>query len=273
MAETQNNPTVKKKSPNDGDGLRFNLAKWIVVFAFGGIAVLGLCAVLLAAAPGIIYVFQRQGSIADIKEGFSNVKDILGILLPVMSAWAGTVFAFYFTRENFESAAKSTAALVKQLTSEEKLKSIIVKDVMIKIEDADKLILDKDAKEIKLKADIIDAILDAKKRERLPILDKEGHIQYMAHRSLIDKVIAQKAAEDKKVADLTLGDILADDTFGKILKGSYSVVAENSSLADVKTLMEKIENCSDIFVTEDGKPTSKLIGWITDVIVRQQATV
>ena len=95
----------------------------------------------------------------------------------------------------------------------------------------------------------------------------------MAHRSLIDKFIARKAAEGKAVADLTLEDMLQDPDFGQILRNSYSTVGESSSLGEVKTLMDKINDCSDVFVTEDGTTKSKVIGWVTDVIVRQQATV
>jgi hypothetical protein len=107
----------------------------------------------------------------------------------------------------------------------------------------------------------------------LPILDKEERIKYMAHRSLFDKFIAQTAYDDKKVANLTLDDLLSDPTFGEILRKSYCVVPETSSLGDAKNRMEKIANCSDIFITADGEPTSKVIGWVTDVIVRQQSTV
>ena len=271
MADKSNN--AGQVTSNDKGGLTSELAKLTMFFAFGVIGLLGICAMLAAAGPGLIYVFQKQGSIADVKEGFTNIKDILSLLLPVISAWAGTVFAFYFSRENFESAAKNTAALVKQLTPEEKLKSTPVNAVMIKIAEADKLILDKEPKEKKLKADVIDAILDAKKRERLPTLDSEGHIQYMAHRSLIDKFIARKAAEGKAVADLTLEDMLQEPDFGQILRNSYSTVKESSSLGEVKTLMEKINDCSDVFVTEDGTTKTKVIGWVTDVIVRQQATI
>ncbi len=278
MAETPNNRKSRINSRDDSkakDSGVFvsELARLTILFAFGAIAILGLCAILLAAAPGIIYIAQRQGSINDIKDSFSNIKDIIGILLPVMSAWAGTVFAFYFSRENFKAGTESSAALVRQLSPEEKLKSTLVKDVMIKIEDADKLILEKDTKDINIKTDIIDAILIKKNRERLPILDTEGHITYMAHRSLFDKFIAQKAEEGKKVADLTLKDMLGDKNFGQILKESFSTLQETSSLSEAKTLMEKIEKCSDIFATEDGWKTSKVTGWVTDVIVRQAATV
>ena len=117
-----NQTTAVDPGPNGDTQFRFNLARWIVVFVFsvtGLIGITALVAAVVKAAPG---------------EAFGSVKDILGILLPVLSAWAGTVFAFYFGRESFEAAARSTAALVKQLTPEEKLRSIIFKDVMIPID-------------------------------------------------------------------------------------------------------------------------------------------
>src|SRR5271157_4019830 len=107
-------------SSSDEPKYRFNLAKWIIIFVFSVTGVIGVVAIVMATA------FYNEKT-------FGSVKDILGILLPVLSAWAGAVIAFYFGRENFESGTKSSAALVRQLTSEEKLESITIKDTMINI--------------------------------------------------------------------------------------------------------------------------------------------
>lgn len=256
MADQTNNPTPVN---NNDTQFRFNLAKWIVVFVFSVTGVIGVTA-LVAAWKGQV-------------PAYGAIKDILGILLPVLSAWAGTVFAFYFGRENFETAARSSAALVRQLTPEEKLRSTIFKDAMIPIEKAATLNLVKPENEIKLEADMIVAILDKEKRERLPML-KDGRIKFMAHRSLIDKFIVQAttASPPKSAADLTLQDMLDDAETKKVLTAFRTVLA-TASLAEVKVLMDNIENCSDVFATEDGTPDTKVIGWITNVIVRQQATV
>jgi hypothetical protein len=276
MAEATGKATGQVISTGgEGDQFRFNLAKWIVIFSFGGISVLGLCAITMAALPTLAYAVQKKGIITftELNQSYSNVKDILGILLPVISAWAGTVFAFYFSRENYETAARTSAALVAQLTSEEKLKSIIVNDVMIKIEDADKLILEKEPKEYKLKADIIVQILEPKGRERLPILDTEGRVKYVAHRSLIDKFIARKASEGADVDALTLQDMLDDKDIERTLSRTFCTVRAEQNLSFAKGEMEKVLSCADIFVTQDGTPGTKAIGWITDVIVSQQAIV
>jgi hypothetical protein len=275
MADNPKN-MAGQANPANNDNIRSYLAMFIVALSIGGIVLVGLCAILMAAAPAISGFLSNQNQAAQtvaVTQSFNNIKDILGILLPVMSAWAGTVLAYYFSKDNFETAARSTAALVQQLSSEEKLKSTVVRDVMIKIEDADKLVLEKDAAQIKLKEDILEDILEANRRERLPILDTEGRIKYMVHRSLIDKFIVKKAAEGKTVTELTLADLLADKTSEKMMSKSFCTIPSGQNLGYAKAEMEKVLNCSDIFITEDGTQNSRVIGWITDVIVSQQAFV
>src|SRR5512139_1694513 len=73
MAKTSNNSTSQDNSQaKDNSNLTAELARWTIVFAFGGISILGLCAIFVAAAPGFMYVFQKQGSVSDVKEGFSK---------------------------------------------------------------------------------------------------------------------------------------------------------------------------------------------------------
>ena len=262
MANNTDNSTTLDPSASSDTQFRFNLAKWIVIFVFAVTGVIGVTAIVAAV-----------WKVGPNESAFTSVKDILGILLPVLSAWAGTVFAFYFGRENFEAAARSTAALVRQLTPEEKLATIIFKTVMIPIDKATKLILDKPENTIKLKADIVDGIMVKEDRERLPMLDTQGRIKFMAHRSLIDRFIVQQAAAGKVVADLTLADMLAEQSTKDILLGSFQTLRETSNLAEAKALMSKIKICSDVFSTEDGTPNTRVTGWVTNIIVRESSTL
>ena len=163
-------------------------------------------------------------------------KDLLGILLPVASAWMSTIIAYYFSRENFEAASRSTQNLVKQLTLEEKLKAIPIAEGMIPLEKFDpKLTIDphKPEASYKLKADLIDARLEARRRERLPILDEQDHVVYIVHRSLLDKFIVRQMGA-KAPADLTLADLSADADAGKLLRESFRTVKPSATLADAK---------------------------------------
>jgi hypothetical protein len=96
----------------------------------------------------------------------------------------------------------------------------------------------------------------------------------MVHRSLIDKFIVQEVAKgQKKAEDLTLQDMLDDDKYKDVLTGSFKTLPETSNLAQAKSLMDQIKICSDVFATEDGTVTKKVLGWVTNVIVGEQAKV
>ncbi|MBM4276620.1 MAG: hypothetical protein FJ130_01905 [Deltaproteobacteria bacterium] len=239
---------------NCGWDARFLLAIVILVCSIGGACVMA------------VYVLTMN-------KNLDTAQYVFGAMLPLLGTWVGTVLAYYFARENFESASRSVREMAKQLTPMEKLKSITIKDVMIIIGKAVTLELQKPEKDIKLKADIIDAILGKENKERLPILDTEGRIKYMAHRSLIDKFIVQEVGKGKKAEDLTLQDMLDDAKFKDVLTGSFKTLLETSNLAEAKTLMDKIKICSDVFATEDGTPNSKVLGWVTNIIVGEQARV
>ena len=100
MANSINN-TNKAESPEENTQAPiFNIAKWVITFSFSVIGALGVVAIIAIA-------FGDEKKV-------SAIKDILSILLPVIGAWAGTVIAYYFSRENFESATKSTRSLVPQ---------------------------------------------------------------------------------------------------------------------------------------------------------------
>ena len=239
---------------NSGWDPRFLLALIILGFSIIGV-------IILAG-----FVLRRDSTL-------STAQFVLGAILPLLGTWVGTVLAYYFARENFESASRSVREMAKQLTPMEKLKATIVKDVMIDIGIAVTFKLDKPEKDIKLKSDLIDAKLEKEKKERLPILNAQGLIKYMAHRSLFERFIVQEVAKAKKVENLTLQDLLDDTQFKDILIGSFKTLPQTSDLAEAKILMDKTRNCSDVFVTEDGTPNTKVVGWLTNKIIEEKSKV
>ena len=50
-----------------------------------------------------------------------TAKLLLSSILPLLGTWVGTVLAYYFAKENFESAARATG----RLAGIEKLRSIL----------------------------------------------------------------------------------------------------------------------------------------------------
>lgn len=60
-----------------------------------------------------------------------NSPNIFNAVLPVFVTWVGTLLAYYFGKDNYESGAQHSADLARDLTGAEKLRKIPVTSVMI----------------------------------------------------------------------------------------------------------------------------------------------
>lgn len=179
--------TPKSGQENAGAAANTNtrdkIGEKIVYFALSVVGILGVVAIIAAS-------FAPAGS-----GSFVQIKDIFGMLLPVLGTWVGTVLAFYFSKENFIAAAQQTSDLVRQLTPDQKLQAIPVDQVMISMDSPQtvKLILNKPEDGIKLKVDILDVLLPEGAKNRLPCVDPDGKIKYIVHRSIIEGFISRQA--------------------------------------------------------------------------------
>lgn len=144
---------------------------------------------------------------------------------------------------------------------------------MIPIEKAVKLILDKNESDIKVKENIIDEILTKKDKNRLPILDSQSCPKYMIHRSMIDKFIVQEVAKGKPIDKLTLKDFVDNVEFKSVITDGFNTIRKTSNLSEVKAIIDRVPVCQDILITDDGTSNTKVIGWITNVIVLEQAKI
>ena len=116
---------------------------------------------------------------------FDIAKYILGVLLPVIGAWVGTVLAFYFGQVHFEAASRSAENIVRQLSPRERLQAKPAGQAMMKIKEVTtfKIPPDKTDADITMRK-LIDEGFEKDKshpRNRLPILDAEGKSKYVLH--------------------------------------------------------------------------------------------
>jgi hypothetical protein len=261
-------PTDDK--PEADSKFRVTLAKTVTTWAL--VAILAIAGLIIVVA-GINAIRVRE-----TKDFFDIAKYVLGVLLPVIGAWVGTVLAFYFGQVNFEAASKSAANLVRQLSPREKLQAEPAGHAMMKIADVAsfKMPADKTEADITIKL-LIDEGFEKDKsrpRNRLPILDTEGRGKYVLHRSTVDAFLAAK--KNPPTADestLTLKELLEDSKLKDYIVNSFMALSENATLADAKDLLDNNSLCLDILVTKDGTKKGVVVGWITNVMVLQAATI
>jgi hypothetical protein len=259
---------------SDADSkFRIALAKTVTTWALA--AILAIAALIILVA-GINAIWgsapQKMGQFFDIS------KYVLGVLLPVIGAWVGTVLAFYFGQVNFEAASRSAQNLVRQLSPREKLQAEPAGHAMMKINDvtAFKIPPDKGEADITIRQ-LIDEGFEKDKsqpRQRLPILDAQGRGKYVLHRSTIDAFVApKKHPPDVDESTLSLKDLLEDPKLKDYIINSFMPLAPDATLADAKDLLDKNPQCLDILVTQDGAKNGIVVGWITNVMVLNAATI
>lgn len=201
-------------------------------------------------------------------------KELLSSLLPMFGTWIGTVLAFYFTRENFESANRATAELVRSATRP--LQSTRVMDVVIERGDIFALKVKDEAEMKALKVDKVETAftheIDGQRINRLPIFDDGGVCLGLVHRSIWQEMLltgyraTPQVDQTKPLSDfLALVPTSATGTFGTIVTGSVAFIARDRTLADAKAAMEALPGCQDIMVTETGKRGERVVGWLTNV--------
>lgn len=254
-------------------------------------------------AIGAIIIISISNNTEELNKKFTNYKDVIAILLPLWGTWIGTVLAYYFSKDNFESANKSVQNLVNSMTSEKKLESTKAKDIMIPLE---KLIYQlyksgTDDTTINLKKDFLNFI-NSNNIQRVILLDENKCAKYVLHKSTIEGFIsdqyfnlqdkalpltadtlvpqaedapASKAENTPAPQTLTFTDLKTngDKNIQAILKDGVKFIKEDANLSDAKVLIKNYAACNDVFITKNGLETEPVLGWITDKTIAENSIV
>src|SRR6266498_220803 len=132
-----------------------------------------------------------------------RAQTVLNAVLPLLGTWVGTVLAYFFSRENFESASRSVERLT-QLTLQEKLESMPVTSAMTPR--SKMLTVNDPRKEILL--DVL-AQLESKRAKRLPVLDNNDYPQALVFREgIVDYLYRFKTRTEDERKGLTVQNLL-----------------------------------------------------------------
>jgi hypothetical protein len=243
----------------------------VIAWTLLSLSVVGL--VILAC---VVVIFATDRSTASTL--------VFNALLPVFGTWVGTLLAFYFSKENLDSATRNVNELTRVVTGLDRLKSVPALSKAIPLS---AIYIPKDPgnqQPLTNLQQIIDA-LKKEGRQRLLVFKAGNMIERVVHLSAIESFISNyvlhpPAANAKKPNELTLSDLLAVPDLDKLTALSFALVPQTATLADAKAAMEQkskelgnIGNCEDVFITQDGSPTLPVLGWITNDIIIENAKV
>jgi CBS domain-containing protein len=232
------------------------------------IYVSGAILVLLAVVVG--YVARTHYlQTTDLAAATALVEKFLFALLPMIGTWVGTVLAFYFTNDSFQTASNQTRLTLSD-AREARLRQISVREAMVPISKVQAIEADEaEWPNVYFDTDVIDLI--NKKFSRVPFLSKgRGRVLGIVHDAIVKAYAWQNGVPPQGgTKTKTLKDFLGNADVRDVFEHSLAFVGPGATLADVKRAMEVVSarghTCRDVFVTEDGTPTGKPLGLITNI--------
>jgi hypothetical protein len=216
--------------------------------------------ILLIAILALKIIF-----LADGEAKFESAKWVFNAIIPLIASWIGTVIAFYFGRENFESATRQAMALTKETLDDLSVENIMINVKTIvyrKVDEAD------DAKS--LLNPIITLYKDIDK-DRIPIFSSLLKPRFIIQRStMIDYINSKQSTKP----DLNLKDMLNDNPkkFSFETIEGFVVVSRTNTVEEALNKMNSIKGCQDVFITDSGKETGEVIGWLTNTMINRFLT-
>ncbi|SHO81388.1 hypothetical protein MNB_SV-15-955 [hydrothermal vent metagenome] len=198
-----------------------------------------------------------------IIKGDTNVSmTIFNTTLPVFASWIGTVLAFYFGRENFESANKQVQHIVTNLTTKSKSQKSI-DTIMITPYAMTIFKIEKDSSIDNIKLSDLQEKFLTHKVSRLPILNFQNQIEYMIHQSKINRYLINKNLDAE---DISFAIFLKDNREDENDESKrFIVVSKDTAIDETQKKLQKCKKCKDIFVTKNGNREEEIMGWVPDV--------
>ena len=220
---------------------------------------LGITTAALTAIAITALVTSASSDRSDVAQTLFNA------LLPVFSAWVGTVIAFYFGRENFESASQQVREIAAMATSSHGVDTRVT-DVMDHLYDMVTFTLAGSP------ADVALAELRGPdyfgKVNRLLIIGSDQVGRYLIHKGRLSEYLLDHPDTDTLQAFLDQEKADAGHEYGP--GRGFVVVSTSDTLGKAKAALEAAPGTADIIVTRLGEPTEPAVGWITDKLLQSK---
>lgn len=212
--------------------------------------VIALFSILGITVISVVYIIVSPA--AEKKDAASQVFN--GVL-PIYGTWVGTLLAFYFAKENLDSATQALAQIAPSTSSN--LSSILVSEVI-----STKFVsVYNSGTDSQKSLEYLKKELTFSERRRLPILKPDGSLDFLVYYQDIDEyVLTKDVAERDK---LTLEGFIQE--FSSDRKKPVVFVSKGISLAMADAERRKVGDCRDVIVTDSGTKDGKVIGYLTDV--------
>jgi hypothetical protein len=224
-----------------------------------GLIVISVSALALAGVSVVAIVWATDASRAEM------TRLVFAAVVPLIGTWVGTVLAYNFSRENFETASqatKETYAAASGLSTETPVEHVMLPVSRIVTPPP----VDDDAACRTLPLKDLHKLMTDQNVTRLPIFTTDGVVLYVIHDADINGYALRHTLATPDFGGKTVGDLLADPAAAAPAT-SFETVAPSATIGEARTALQGRPECKDVFVTEGGGRTDKVLGWITNSLL------
>lgn len=208
-------------------------------------------------------------------------QNVMSATLPLYGTWVGTILAFYFSRNAFESASTASsrnAEIYNQFARGFVAGTSPPNDTLAKISLkslANGLIFSENDLAKPLTNVVADMV--SKERHRVIVVDAEKKYIDLISRINASAFLATLASNSAQAANVnspstppSIKDYL-DWRRNQGVKAQPIVVylPETATLADADAKLKETPGCRDVIVTSDGNPTSPVVVYVTDADINE----
>lgn len=219
--------------------------------------------VTLAAIVGITAISIAIVWMAEPADRPEMARLVFTSALPLFGTWVATVLAFYFAKDNLEAANDATIRTLKASgTFSQDTRVGEVMTPLARINPLVRVARKDDAKSLQLRT-LYDKMTGSQ-NSRVPILLNGDQAVMVVHEPDIDKFAQKKSSQAADLpTEFTIASLLQIDDLKQAVE-TFAVVAEAATVAEARDAMSKKPGAKDVFVTDNGKESGKVLGWLTN---------
>ena len=218
--------------------------------------------VLVVSVIGIIAVSITAIGFASDSDEASRL--VFASILPLLGTWVGTVLAFYFAKENLASANETTLQALQMAGTFSDVSSIA--EVMVPLDSIRPIERVADlaaARQLSLRQ--LHRAMERHEQSRVPIvLESSGAPIFVVHEPELDGFAQRRSTRTEDLpADLTMADLLQITDLREAVE-NFIAVSQKATVAETREAMKTASGCKDVFVTDTGTVSGKIVGWVTN---------
>lgn len=184
-------------------------------------------------------------------------------VLPLLGTWVGGVLAFYFSRDNLQTGSDTAFQAIREArgtAAETPVSQVMIRMERITLKEE----VDTDAEALSRSLKDLYAKMRSAKLSRVPVFTRSGVALYVVHEPDIDKYAQLKGVSATELPDDETLTAMRSQKEIWLDVTSFTSVHSSATVADARAAVRRTPHCKDVFVTEGGQKTDRVLGWITN---------